>query len=52
MMNDLGPLHHFFGVSVEQWSDSLFLHKRQYARHILERAGMTDRKPCSTSVDT
>jgi hypothetical protein len=52
MMKDLDPLHHFLGVSVEQRSDSLFLHQHQYARDILERAGMSDCKPCSTSVDT
>jgi hypothetical protein len=51
-MNDLSPLHHFLGVSVEQRSDGLFLHQCQYARDILERAGMSDCKPCSTSVDT
>jgi hypothetical protein len=51
-MKDLDPLHHFFGVSVEQRSDSLFLHQRQYARDILERTGMSDCKPCSTLVDT
>ena len=28
------------------------LHQRQYALDILERAGMTDCKPCSTPVDT
>jgi hypothetical protein len=51
-MKDLGPLHHFLGVSVEQRSDDLFLHQRQYAQDILERAGMSNCKPCSTSVDT
>src|SRR6185437_2616775 len=30
----------------------LLLHQRQYALDILERAGMTDCKPCSTPVDT
>jgi hypothetical protein len=49
---DLGPLHHFLGVSVEQWSNNLFLHQRQYARDILGRAGMSDCKPCPTPVDT
>jgi hypothetical protein len=51
-MKDLGPLHHFLGVLVEQRSDGLFLHQRQYARDILERAGMSNYKPYSTSVDT
>jgi hypothetical protein len=30
-MKDLNPLHHFLDVSVEQRSDSIFLHQRQYA---------------------
>jgi hypothetical protein len=40
------------GVLVEQWSDNLFLHQRQYAQDILEHAGMSNYKPCSTPVDT
>jgi hypothetical protein len=51
-MKDLDPLYHFLSVSVEQRSDDLFLHQRKYAREILERAGMSDYKPCSTPVDT
>jgi hypothetical protein len=51
-MKDLSPLHHFLGVLVEQRSDDLFLHQRQYARDILECAGMSECKPCSTPVDT
>jgi hypothetical protein len=30
-MKDLSPLHHFLDVSVQQQSDDLFLHQRQYA---------------------
>jgi hypothetical protein len=52
MMKDLGPLYHFLGISVEQWSDSLFLHQRQYAWDIFEHADMSDYKPCSTPVNT
>jgi hypothetical protein len=52
MMKDLDPLHHFLGVSVEQQSNDLFLHQHQYARDILECAGMSDCKPYSISVDT
>jgi len=51
-MKDLGQLHHFLGVTVETRPSGLFLHQRQYALDILERAGMTDCKPCSTPVDT
>nr|CAB3499537.1 unnamed protein product [Digitaria exilis] len=51
-MKDLGTLHHFLGVTVEPHSSGLFLHQRQYALDILERAEMTNCKPCSTPVDT
>ncbi|XP_020396473.1 uncharacterized mitochondrial protein AtMg00810 [Zea mays] len=51
-MKDLGPLHHFLGITAEHRSQGLFLHQRQYAIDILERAGMSDCKPCSTPVDT
>jgi hypothetical protein len=51
-MKDLGELHHFLGVTVEHRPAGLLLHQRQYTRDILERAGMSDCKPCSTPVDT
>ena len=50
-MKDLGALHHFLGVTVEPHPIGLLLHQRQYTLDILERAGMTDCKPCSTPVD-
>src|SRR6185437_2863123 len=50
-MKDLGQLH-FLGVTVEPRPSGLLLHQRQYALDILERAGMTDCKPCFTPVDT
>jgi hypothetical protein len=51
-MKDLGQLHHFLGVTVEPHQTGLLLHQHQYALDILERAGMTDCRPCSTPVDT
>ena len=48
---DLGQLHHFLGVTVEPRPSGL-LQQLQYALDILERAGMTDCKSCSTPVDT
>jgi len=51
-MKDLGVLHHFLNVTVEPRPSGLFLHQRQFTRDILERAGMTDCKPCSIPVDT
>jgi hypothetical protein len=50
-MKDLGPLHHFLGITVEWRPDKLFLHQRTYTLDILKRAVMTDCKPCSTLVD-
>ena len=40
------------GITVEPRPSGLFLHQRQYALDILERAGMTNCKPCATPVDT
>ncbi|KAG2658410.1 hypothetical protein PVAP13_1KG223300 [Panicum virgatum] len=51
-MKNLGQLHHFLSVTVEPHPSGILLHQRQYALDILERAGMTDCKPCSTPVDT
>jgi hypothetical protein len=51
-MKDLGPFHHFLGITVERRPRGLFLYQRQYTVDILERAGMSDCKPCSTPVDT
>jgi hypothetical protein len=50
-MKDLGPLHHFLGITVERHPDKLFLHQRTYTLDILKRAVMTNCKPCSTPVD-
>ncbi|KAK9048824.1 hypothetical protein SSX86_032209 [Deinandra increscens subsp. villosa] len=51
-MTDMGPLHHFLGISVSRDANSLFLGQAQYARDILHRANMTNCKPCNTPVDT
>jgi hypothetical protein len=50
-MKDLGPLHHFLGITVEHRLDDLFLHQRTYTLDILKRAVMTDCKSCTTPVD-
>jgi len=50
-MTDMGPLHHFLGISVTRSTGGLFLSQRQYSQDILERAGMSECKPCSTPVD-
>jgi hypothetical protein len=52
VMKDLGPFHHFLGVSLEQRHDNLFLHQCQYTWDILECASMSDCKLYTTLVDT
>jgi hypothetical protein len=51
-VKDLDVLHHFLGVTAEPRPSGLLLHQRQYTLDILERAQMSDCKPCSTPVDT
>jgi hypothetical protein len=51
VMKDLGPLHHFLGITVECRPDGLFLHQRTYTLDILKCAVMADCKPCTTPVD-
>jgi hypothetical protein len=50
-MKDLGPLHHFLGITVERRPDGLFLHQCTYTLDILKRAVMADCKLCTTPVD-
>jgi hypothetical protein len=50
-MKDLGPLHHFIGITVERRLDGLFLHQCTYTLDILKHVVMADCKPCTTSVD-
>jgi hypothetical protein len=50
-MKELGPLHHFLGITVERRPAGLFLHQRTYTLDILKRAVMVDCKTCMTPVD-
>jgi hypothetical protein len=50
-LKDLGPLHHFLGITVKHRPDGLFLHQRTYTLDILKRVVMADCKPCTTPVD-
>jgi hypothetical protein len=49
-LKDLGPLHHFLGMHVQQSASGITLSQRQYMIEI-ERSGMSDCKPCTTPVD-
>jgi hypothetical protein len=50
-MKDLGPLHHFLGITVERRPDGLFLRQHTYTLEVLQRAAMADCKPCTTPVN-
>ncbi|XP_071683422.1 uncharacterized mitochondrial protein AtMg00810-like [Lolium perenne] len=51
-LKDLGPLHYFLGIEVVRRADGFFLHQRNYAHELLDRAGMLNCKPAATPVDT
>ncbi|KAL8138057.1 hypothetical protein V2J09_004058 [Rumex salicifolius] len=51
-ISDLGPLHHFLGVTVSTQSDGFLLSQEQYARDFFQQTGMADYKPCRTPVET
>lgn len=51
-MTDLGPLHHFLGISVSRNAQGLFLSQQNYVADILHRANMTNCNSCATPVDT
>jgi hypothetical protein len=50
-MKDLGPLHHFLGITIERRPDQMFLHQCTYMLDIIKRAVMADCKPCMTLID-
>jgi hypothetical protein len=50
-MKDLGPLHHFLGITIEHRPDGLFLHQHTYMLDIVKQAVMADCNPCTTPVN-
>jgi hypothetical protein len=51
-VKDMGALHYFLGLEVQRFKDGFFLSQHKYTADVLERAGMANCKPLSTSVDT
>lgn len=50
-MKDLGPLHHFLGVTVAQDSGKLWIGQPAFTERILQKFGMSDAKPVRTPVN-
>jgi hypothetical protein len=47
-MKDLGPLHHFLGITIEHHPDGMFLHQHTYTLDIIKRATIADCKSCDS----
>lgn len=48
----VGELPHFLGMHVQRSGDGIHLSQRQYMMEILDRAGMSECKTCTTPVNT
>ena len=50
-MKKLGELKYFLELEVERTKEGLFLGQQKYAKNLLQRYGMLDCKPISTTMD-
>jgi hypothetical protein len=50
-MSDLGLLHYYLGIEVQQLSSGLVLSQENYANKILQKAGMEDCNPCKVPME-
>lgn len=48
-IKDLGSLHYFLGIEVVNVPTGLILSQTKYAQDLLQRAGMSDCRPCASS---
>ena len=51
-MKDLRPIHHFLGIEVQQYTNTLHLSQTHYAKTILDKAQMLDCKPMNTLMES
>lgn len=49
-MTDLGSVHYFLGIQIQETSSGLFLSQTRYIQHLLEKAKMADCKPRPTPI--
>lgn len=50
-MSDMGLLHYFLGLEVQQEEDGIFISHRKYAKDLLKKFGMLNSKPESTPMN-
>ena len=50
-MSDMGLLHYFLGLEIQQAEDGIFISQRKYARDILSKFGMLNCKPAATPMN-
>ena len=51
-MKDLGMMHYFIGLEVQQYPDEIFLNQGKYVVEILKIFGMIDCKAMTTLMTT
>ncbi|KAI3729613.1 hypothetical protein L6452_18274 [Arctium lappa] len=51
-MSSMGELTFFLGLQVKQQKDGIFISQSKYVKDILDKYGLTDSKPASTSMET
>ena len=50
-MTDMGLLHFFLGIEVNQNDDGIFISQKKYAKELLKRFRMEDAKPiCNAPI--
>lgn len=50
-MSDMGLLHYFLGLEVQQVDDGIFLSQRKYAKDLFHKFGMLSCKPAVTPMN-
>ncbi len=51
-MKDLGQIHYYLGVAIEQDGDSSFvMHQKQYIHSMIEKYGIAEAKIVATPMD-
>ncbi|KAI3719408.1 hypothetical protein L6452_20305 [Arctium lappa] len=51
-MSSMGELTFFLGLQVKQQKDGIFISQSKYVQDILDKYGLSDSKPASTSMET